>query len=245
MTEIETTPTAPAPTRLQADGRPIILTVTWLVGLLALASFAAGVPGLVAVGRWALLPGPMAFLVPVLLDGGILVMSLVATVNRARGDRSAFAWSVLGALTLASMGAQIAHVLSEPSAGPWTAIAGAALAASFPALVFGSTHALLQIALAPAPAKRNARRAKATSKAVPAPAAARKRPVMREPEAVGPAPLRAVRTPAHGVPAVVDADREARRERVRELRDAGRSFSQISVETGIPASTAKRLAAAA
>ena len=245
MTEIEMTPTAPAPTRLQADGKPIILTVLWLTGILALASFAAGTPGLIAVGRWAQI-GPMAYLVPVLLDGGILIMALVATVRRSRGESGAFAWSVLGALTLASMGAQIAHVLSEPSAGPWTAIAGAALAASFPALVFGSTHALLQIALAPAPAKRNVRHAKVASKAAAAPVAARKRTASREPEAVGPAPLlRAVRTAAEGVPVVVDADREALREKVRALRAEGRSFSQISSTTGVAASTAKRWAAAA
>lgn len=234
MTEIETTPTAPAPTRLQADGRPIILTVLWLTGILALASFAAGTPGLIAVGRWAQI-GPMAYLVPVLLDGGILIMALVATVRRSRGESGVFAWSVLGALTLASMGAQIAHVLSEPSAGPWTAIAGAALAASFPALVFGSTHALLQIALAPAPAKRNVRHAKVASKAAAAPVAARKRTALRA--ATGAA--------AEGVPVVVDADREALREKVRALRAEGRSFSQISSTTGVAASTAKRWAAAA
>lgn len=242
----ETTPSAhaPAPTRLQADGRPIILTVTWLVGLLALASFAAGVPGLIAVGRWAQI-GPMAYLVPVLLDGGILVMALTSVVKRGRGESAAFAWSLLGALTVASMGAQIAHVLSEPSVGPWTAIAGAALAASFPALVFGSTHALLDLAIAPAPAKRNTRREKPVGKPATAPVAARKRPAAREPETVGSAPLRAVRTPAEGLPIVADADREALRGQVLALRADGKSFSQVSEATGVSASTAKRWAKAA
>lgn len=243
MTEIE--PTQTAPTRLQADSRPVIVGVTWAVSVLAMFSFVAGVPGLVAVGRWAQLPGPMAYLVPLLLDLGLAIFAMVATVRRGRGESATFAWSALVTLTLASMGAQVAHVVSEPAAAPWHAIAGALLASSFPAIVFASTHSILDLAIAPAPAKRNARRTKPTSKVAAAPVAARKRPVSQGPEVASSAPLRAVRTPNMGVPVVVDEDRQALRGQVLALRADGKSFSQVSEATGVSASTAKRWAKAA
>ncbi len=97
--------------RLQPDSRPVVLAAVWLTAMLALVSFALGVPGLVALGRWALLPPVLCWGVPLLLDGGLLVMTLVVTVRRARRESARFAWACLGALTAASMAGQTVHVL--------------------------------------------------------------------------------------------------------------------------------------
>lgn len=238
-----------APVRIQPDSRAVVLTVTWLVGLLAVASFAAGVPGLLAVGRWAQLPDLMTWLVPVLLDGGLVVMALTATVRRARGESARFAFGWLAGLTAASMAGQVAHVLSEPSAVPWQAVAGALLAASFPALVFASTHSLLDLAVAPAPAKRAGRSgaAKATARrqtSLAAPASTVTRPALAVAESAPRRALSAVPTPATGTPAV--AERDAQRAEAIRLREEGLSFGQIAQRLDGPSlSTVKRWCAAA
>lgn len=138
-------------TRLHGDTRRLVIFVTVLVAILGVVSFTAGVPGLMAVGAWALLPGWMSALVPVIVDGGILVFSLVAVVRRARGEGSVFAWSCLAILTLGSVAAQVAHVLLGSGSVAATAIAGAVVAGAFPSVVFASTHAILDLAIAPAP----------------------------------------------------------------------------------------------
>ncbi|MBS3180027.1 MULTISPECIES: helix-turn-helix domain-containing protein [unclassified Pseudoclavibacter] len=138
-------------TRLHGDTRTLVVAVTALVAALGIVSFTAGVPGLMAVGAWALLPGWMSALVPVIVDGGILVFSLVAVVRRARHEGAIFAWSCLAILTLGSVAAQVAHVLLESGAVTATAIAGAVVAGAFPSVVFASTHAILDLAIAPAP----------------------------------------------------------------------------------------------
>lgn len=138
-------------TRLHGDTRTLVVAVTALVAALGIVSFTAGVPGLMAVGAWALLPGWMSALVPVIVDGGILVFSLVAVVRRARGEGSFFAWSCLAILTLGSVAAQVAHVLLGTPTVAATAIAGAVVAGAFPSVVFASTHAILDLAIAPAP----------------------------------------------------------------------------------------------
>lgn len=138
-------------TRLHGDTRRLVVFVTVLVAVLGIVSFTAGVPGLMAVGAWALLPGWMSALVPVIVDGGILVFSLVAVVRRARGEGAVFAWSCLAILTLGSVAAQVAHVLLGSGSVAATAIAGAVVAGAFPSVVFASTHAILDLAIAPAP----------------------------------------------------------------------------------------------
>lgn len=138
-------------TRLHGDTRTLVVAVTALVAALGIVSFTAGVPGLMAVGAWALLPGWMSALVPVIVDGGILVFSLVAVVRRARHEGAVFAWSCLAILTLGSVAAQVAHVLLESGAITPTAVAGAVVAGAFPSVVFASTHAILDLAIAPAP----------------------------------------------------------------------------------------------
>ncbi len=128
--------------------------------VLASASFSLGIPGLMAIGGWGLVPGGFRWLVPVMLDGGILTFGVAATELRRKQRSARFEWAWLGALTVLSMGLQVAHVLS-PVLGPQlqTAI-GATLVAIFPAMVFSSTHSLLRLVWPrPEAEKKNSRRA--------------------------------------------------------------------------------------
>lgn len=236
-----------APARIQPDSRPVVLAATWLVAGLALVSFILGVPGLVAVAEWAGLPPVLRWGVPLMLDAGLVVMALVATVRRARGESAKFAWTVLTALTVASMGVQVAHVAAAPGEG-WQVAVGMALAASFPAVVFASTHSLLDLAVAPAPARKvrrtparkpaaataakkvtNVKTAAATANSKPASALATQAPVGQL-VAVKPS---SPRTKA----ADVDVSEFVR------LRADGLSYARLGEALGISTSAAKRLGA--
>ncbi|WP_448058734.1 hypothetical protein [Cellulomonas hominis] len=215
------------PTRLRPDSRPVVLTATWLVGLLAGTSFALGVPGLVGVAAWAELPPLLRGGVPLLLDGGLLVFALVATVRRARHEPARFAWTALTFLTLASMAAQVAHVLAA-GMGTWQTATGAALAAVFPATVFASTHSLIDLAVAPAPTR--------TRRARPATAPARPTP------ATTPAPALQAITATRTTPARRPTTDPTIAAEVRRLADAERlSQRAIADRTGLSKSAVQRL----
>ncbi|WP_121658544.1 hypothetical protein [Mycetocola zhadangensis] len=140
--------------QVEADTRPIVMTAVAFTGLLAVASFAAGVPGLYAMGQLALLPGVMPALVPVLLDGGLVVFSLSALVLRGRNQGNKFPWTAVAVLTAASMALQAAHVVLDAATITAETYVGAGLAASFPAIVFAATHALQTLAIADAPKRK-------------------------------------------------------------------------------------------
>src|SRR5690625_3168099 len=145
--------------RLDGDSRKVVLAATWLVVALGLAAFAMGVPGLLLVGEWAGLAPRMRWLVPVVLDAGLLIMALAAVVRRARRESATFAMAALGTLTALSVAAQIAHVV-VPARGMITGevVVGAVIAAVAPLSVFVATHVLLDLAIAPAPAPRRKRK---------------------------------------------------------------------------------------
>lgn len=244
MTEIETPTATERSARIRPDSPRVAQVVVAFVILLGVSALLAGVPAILAAGEAAGLHRWLRPLLAVAIDGALIVYSLVIVVRRSRSESARLPWAATILLVAGSATIQVVHALDVAGSVSPMRVAGAAVVGVLPLLVALNSHLLTDLLVeAPKPVRKG--RVKPTSKAVAAPVAARKRPVSREPEVATPASLRAVRTPAEGVPVVVDADREARRERVRELRDAGRSFSQISVETGIPASTAKRLAAAA
>lgn len=209
--------------RLDPLSRPVALTATVLVGVLGVAAFAMGVPGLVQVAGWAGLGGPLAFLLPVVLDGGILISAVAMTVARARREPAGLARATLAGLTVFSVAAQLAHVLVPADALTPRAVWGALVAALAPAVVFLATEMLLSLAIAP-PVRRAARRAPAAKAATaPVPAAGVEKPTRKA-------------TPARV------SDREEARTEVLRLRAEGQPFSAISELTGVAASTAKRWA---
>lgn len=209
--------------RLDPLSRPVALTATSLVGLLGLAAFAMGVSGLTAVASWAGLVGPLAYLLPVVLDGGILISAGAMTVARARREPAALARMTLAGLTAFSIAAQLAHVVVPAEALTPQVVGGALVAGLAPAVVFLSTEMLLSLAIAP-PVRRAARRAPA-AKAAPLPAVRSVEPARKPARVREAAP-----------------DREAARAEVLRLRGEGLNFGAISERTRVASSTAKRWA---
>lgn len=114
---------------------------TVLLLLLAATSFAAGVPGLLAAGEVARLGG-LAWLVPIVVDGGLVFFAASAMAWRAETAKaSPLGWSMVGLLTAISIAAQVVHVLEGVASVPTVSLlVGASVAAMFPLLVLASTR---------------------------------------------------------------------------------------------------------
>lgn len=249
MTETETTPTAtPSATersaRIRPDSPRVAQVVVALVIALGVSALLAGVPAILAAGAAAGLHPWLCPLLAVAIDGALIVYSLVIVVRRSRSESARLPWAATVLLVAGSATIQVVHALDVAGSVSPMRVAGAAVVGVLPLLVAFNSHLLTDLLVeAPKPVRKG--RSKANRKPVAAPVAAWKRPAAREPETASPTPLRAVRTPAEGVPAVVDAGREALRRQVLALRADGKSFSQVSEATGVSASTAKRWAKAA
>ncbi|WP_431835501.1 DUF2637 domain-containing protein [Cellulomonas sp. Y8] len=185
MSSETTDQTRPA-ARLQPDSRPVVLTATWLVALLAIAAFVMGARGLAQVGAWAGLAGWQVWLVPIVLDIGLGVAALAAVVARARQEPARLARVLLVALTSLSVTGQVAHVLLPAEHVTTQLVVGAVIAAAAPLTVLASTEVLLSLAIAP-PVRRK------TSKTTRATAAATAK---TSPERVAAPPTRQASTPA-------------------------------------------------
>lgn len=108
--------------------------------VLAAASFAAGVPGLLAAGEWARL-GSLAWLTPIAIDGGLVFFSASAMAWRAETAKaSVLGWTMVVVLTLVSVTSQVAHVLVDAPSPVLQDFVGAAVASMFPLLVLASTR---------------------------------------------------------------------------------------------------------
>lgn len=221
-----TTPNEPA--RMRADSPVLINATAAATVLMALLAWAAGVPGLLKVAAWAELDGPLRWTVPLILDGGLLVYGAVVTVQRARRESARFAWTVLALLTVASVAAQVAHVLLGVARPSGQQYVGAGVASTFPLLVFAATHSVLAVAVAPAPTR--ARRAAAARRPAPVLDAASTLTAAPAPRTLTPTPPRPVRpAPARAGAAGVEAREEA-------LRLAGEGLSQRQIAATIGAS---------
>ena len=135
---------APTPTLAERDQivvRRLKSTAGAFLLLLAAVSFAAGVPGLLAAGGWAQL-GQMAFLVPIVVDGGLVFFAVSAMSWRAEAGRAgALPWLFVVILSAASVASQVTHVLGAHD-GLLTpeSVVGSAVASLFPLVVLASTR---------------------------------------------------------------------------------------------------------
>lgn len=152
------TDTEAAATRLQrATTRLLVLIVT--------AALGAGVPALMAAADLAGAPAWSRWLLVVILDGGIVVMSLVAVDRRTRRELPARGWwTIVGGLVVASAAVQARHALAVTAA---TSVADRAVAgvvgALPPVVVLVATHAWLDMAAKPAARRGGARMARRTT----------------------------------------------------------------------------------
>lgn len=138
--------------RIEPDGRTMVMLSLTLVGVLAAASFTLSFLGLIQAAAWAGIPEYLRWLVPIVVDSTILVYAVAASVQRARGESTTLAWVAVGFFTLVSVLANGAHVLAPegvPAALDSTVIFGAFLAAIMPISLFFATETTVNLVVAP------------------------------------------------------------------------------------------------
>lgn len=113
------------------------------------AAFLASFFGLVTVAQWMLLSGWKVVLLPLVVDGAIVVFTLAASVYRARGVATFLLWSFVAFFTLLSVGANALHVISTSPNGtnPIHVGVGAFMAGVMPAAVWAVTHVLVNLVI--------------------------------------------------------------------------------------------------
>jgi len=84
--------------RLNPDSRPVTWAAVLFAVVVAVAAFVWSWNALVEVGPWVGLPPSQSWVVPVVLDGAMIVFTLSALVQRARGNSARTEW-----LSLVSM----------------------------------------------------------------------------------------------------------------------------------------------
>lgn len=135
--------------RINPDSKPVlylVLTVTTVIAAVALTvSFA----GLAAVSEWAQVPPRLSWALPVFIDGAILGFTIMILVFRARGESTVFAWFVLVAFTIISVGANGAHAYAEGVPEDWRTVVGSGLAGLAPAGLAVFIHGIARLLVAP------------------------------------------------------------------------------------------------
>jgi len=132
---------------LDAGGRRAQLTVVWTTLTVAAAAFAVGVPALVWAGQAAGL-GPVAWLVPLVVDAGLTVAGLAAAVRHSQHRRAGLETTMMAGLTVLSMAVQAWHAWEVGA--PVVAVV---VAAAAPLTVLASTHAAFRAVLSEPPAR--------------------------------------------------------------------------------------------
>ena len=207
---------------LDAGGRRAQLAVVWTTLAVAAAAFAVGMPALVWAGQAAGL-GAAAWLVPLVVDGGLTVAGLAAAVRHSQRRRAGLETAMLAGLTVLSMAAQAWHAWQE--AAPIVAVF---VAAAAPLTVLASTHAAFRAVLSE-PATRGRKRATVpAAKPAVAPAPAVKTPT---------SPVASKATPATGALAEVLGDVLAGRLSQRQAATLA-GVSRHAVAAAVQAATA-------
>ncbi|MEX1078521.1 MAG: DUF2637 domain-containing protein [Homoserinimonas sp.] len=121
----------------------LVLCTVLIVGA---AATAASFSGQMALARWALLVGVVAYAVPIVIDGSIAVFTLAAVLQRSRGDSTIVSWSFVGLFTAVSVAGNALHVVSEsPEADPVRVIGGASIAGLMPVSMWLVVHVLINL----------------------------------------------------------------------------------------------------
>lgn len=207
-----------APARINPDTRTALLAAMGATSVLVAVSFVLSFAGLSALAPWAAVPRHLAPLVPLFIDGAILVYTYSALAARARDEPPVRPWTWVALWTLVSSAANAAHAWAMGPSG-WQGIVGAVLAGLFPIGSLLGTHEIAHRMIGA--------------------------PVI-EPDA-DPAPVPAPRWGAivdelgHAAP----PRRRADRAEVVRLRREGMSYSAIATQLGIPRSTAHAMYQAA
>ena len=128
-----------APARINPDTRTALLAAMGATSVLVAVSFVLSFAGLSALAPWAAVPTHLAPLVPLFIDGAILVYTYSALAARARDESTVRPWTWVALWTLVSSAANAAHAWAMGPAG-WEGIVGAVLAGLFPIGSLLGTH---------------------------------------------------------------------------------------------------------
>lgn len=149
------------PALINPDTRTSLTLAMSATGLLVAISFTLSFAGLSALAPWAAVPGYLAPLIPVFIDGAIAVYTYSALAATARAESAARPWTWVALWTLVSSAANAAHAWGYGPQG-WEGVTGAVLAGLFPIGSLLGTHEIAhrmigrpdQEATAPSPALR-------------------------------------------------------------------------------------------
>ncbi len=119
------------PARINPDTRHALVAAMSATGLLVAVSFVLSFAGLSALAPWAAVPWFLASLVPLFIDGAILVYTYSALAARARGESAVRPWTWVALWTAVSSLANAAHAFGMGPGG-WQGTVGAILAGLFP-----------------------------------------------------------------------------------------------------------------
>jgi hypothetical protein len=137
-------------TRLDPRGSTgFSILVIFMVLLVGVSAALASFEGQMAVAEWAMLQGPRAVVVPIVIDGSIVVFSLAAILKRSRGQSTFLSWTFVGVFTAISIAANALHVLIEaPNADQtmiFKSVGGAFVAGVMPISIWLVTHILTDL----------------------------------------------------------------------------------------------------
>lgn len=193
------------------------LTVLWGLGSLAGLAFTVAYPGLVWAGtELAHLPLVVAYLLPAVIDAGMLTLGLAAAVKRSRRRSARLELGGLTALVIVSVVAQVTHVLTLADGSTLVGvIVGCLLAATPPIALLVAVESALRAVLSE-PTRRGSKPApRGAAPASPASETAHAKPAARAAPATRPV--------TSETPAVTDRQRAAAAERFASIpgyRDA-------------------------
>lgn len=167
--------------RISPDSRPIAYGAAGLAAAIYLGAFATSFFGQASLAQFMLIPGPLQFVAPAVVDLALILFTVATLVRRSRSESTLVTNLATGFWTAVSIAANIAHVLIP--AGPlpqWSpgTYAGATLSALMPLAALGASLVVENVLIARpggakvAPAAAKLAAPEASKPAIPMPSVA-------------------------------------------------------------------------
>lgn len=144
--------TYPKAARISPESKPIAYGAAVLAGGIYLGAFASSFFGQASLARFMLIPEPLHFVVPAVVDLALILFTMATLVRRSRGESTLVTNLATAFWTVVSITANVAHVLIP--AGPyasWSAgtYAGATFSALMPLAALGASLVVENVLIAP------------------------------------------------------------------------------------------------
>ncbi|AQX81551.1 hypothetical protein BWO91_17680 [Plantibacter flavus] len=126
----------------------------WGTIVVGIAAMIMSVAAQIEIAEWMMLQAPVTWLLPVVIDGSIVVLSVVATHQRANGRSTRLSWMAVAFYSVVSVVVNALHVITEfPSIeerwGLLQMIVGAVIAAVMPLTIYIVTHSMIGMLVEP------------------------------------------------------------------------------------------------